>query len=53
MKKQYIIPSVTVDRFDVQDLIATSTLTGGGSNRNGGPNQGEAPRRRSGIWDEE
>ena len=52
MKKQYIVPSLTVMEFDRMDVIATSSIPYGGSNGNGGPTDAGAPRRNA-IWDEE
>ena len=51
MKKQYIIPSVTVVQFEMSDIMTTS-LDGGGSNKGQGINDAGAPNRRNAIWDE-
>ena len=51
MKKQYLVPSMTVMEFDRVNVIATSVLPYGDSNANGGPTKAEAPQRK-GIWDE-
>lgn len=52
MKKIYMVPSVTVMEFDGLDVITASRgIDIAGSNANGGPNSGDAPRRNS-IWDE-
>ncbi len=51
MKKQYIIPSITVVQFEMSDIMTTS-LGGGRSNKGQGINDAEAPNRRNAIWDE-
>ena len=51
MKKQYLIPSVTVVQFEMSDIMTTS-LNGGGSNKGQGINDAGAPNRRNAIWDE-
>ena len=52
MKKQYIVPSMTVERFVLSNVIATSTIDyGGSSSQPGSPQDMEAPQRK-GIWDE-
>lgn len=52
MKKQYMVPSVTVMEFIRRDVIATSQLPYGGGNGQGGPTNAEAPYRNP-IWDED
>ena len=53
MKKQYIVPSLTVVQFKVTNVIATSTLPmGGNSSDPGAPLSTEAPYRNP-IWDED
>ena len=51
MKKQYLVPSVTVMEFDRMDIVTASAVPYAGSNANGGPSEAEAPQRK-GIWDE-
>lgn len=51
MKKQYIIPSVTVVQFEMSDIMTTS-LGGGYSNQGTGVSDAGAPNRRNAIWDE-
>ena len=53
MKKQYIVPSITVERFVPSNVIATSFLSkGGGSSDSNAPHEVSAPNRRNAIWDE-
>ena len=53
MKKQYIVPSVTVSRFKATNVIATSVVDfGGNSSDPGAPQNMEAPHRNA-IWDED
>jgi hypothetical protein len=52
MKKQYIVPSMTVERFVPSNVIATSTVDYGGTSSDpGAPQEVGAPQRK-GIWDE-
>lgn len=53
MKKQYLVPSVTVMEFDRMDIVTASAVPYAGSNANGGPSAADAPKRRGGIWDED
>jgi len=53
MKKKYNIPSVTVIQFEVSDMIVTSIIEGGDSNKGTSVTDADAPRRRGGIWDED
>ena len=53
MKKQYIVPSMTVERFVPSNVIATSTVPYGGTSSDpGAPHEVSAPNRRNAIWDE-
>ena len=53
MKKKYIVPSVTVNRFKASNVIATSVVDyGGSSSDSGAPTDADAPRRHA-IWDED
>ena len=52
MKKQYIVPSMTVERFVPSNVIATSTVPYGGTSSDpDAPQEVGAPQRK-GIWDE-
>lgn len=51
MKKQYMVPSVTVVQFEMSDIMTTS-MGGGGSNKGTGNYDAGAPNRRNAIWDE-
>lgn len=56
MKKTYNTPEILVCTMNEADIIATSvtpnSITGGGTNKNGGPTAAEGNSRGNAIWDD-
>lgn len=52
MKTKYNTPEILICSMDNADVIATSNITGGKSNANGGPIKAEGDERGGNpIWD--